>query len=326
MKTLGRGLLIAMALIVVLAVTGWLLLQRPDIPFQTLDARYASPASRFMDLPGGLHVHYRDEGRRAGPTLVLVHGYSASLQAWEPWVRALSSDYRVISLDLPGHGLTRADQGYAGGRQGYGAIIDQVATRLGAPHFTLVGNSMGGAVAWTYAVDHPGRLDGLVLVDAAGWPSTGDSQVMIFRVLRYPLGRALLKNIDTRPLVRQGLQAGYVDPKLVTPQLIDRYVDLARGPGHRDILLSLQTVPSRPASPALLARITAPTLVMFGQQDKLIPVADGRRFADAIPGATLITYPGVGHVPMEQIPERSAADLKAWLTARVYPAATKPKP
>ncbi|MBU4434454.1 MAG: alpha/beta hydrolase [Alphaproteobacteria bacterium] len=324
MKTLGRGLLIAMALIVVLAVTGWLLLQRSDIPYDVLDARYASPASRFMDLPGGLHVHYRDEGRREGPTLVLVHGYSASLQAWEPWVRALSSDYRVISLDLPGHGLTRADQGYAGGRQGYGAIIDQVATRLGAQHFTLVGNSMGGAVAWTYAVDHPDRLDGLVLVDAAGWPSTGDSQVMIFRVLRYPLGRALLKNIDTRPLVRQGLQAGYVDPKLVTPQLIDRYVDLARGSGHRDILLSLQTVPSRPASPALLARITAPTLVMFGQQDKLIPVADGRRFADAIPGATLITYPGVGHVPMEQIPERSAADLKAWLTAKVYPAATKP--
>ncbi len=324
MNTLVRGLLIAMGLIVVLVATAWLLLQRKDIPYAALEAKYTSPASRFMNLPGGLHVHYRDEGRREGPTLVLVHGYSASLQAWEPWVRSLAGDYRVISLDLPGQGLTRADQGYAGGREGYGAVVEQVATRLGVEHFTLVGNSMGGAVAWSYAVDHSARLDGLVLVDAAGWPSTGDSQVMIFKILRHPLGRALLKNIDARPLIRQGLLTGYVDPKLVTTQLVDRYVELARGPGHRDILLSLQTGAHRDATPALLSRIAAPTLVMFGQLDGLIPVSDGKRFADAIPGATLITYPGVGHVPMEQIPDRSAADLKAWLTRKVYVPAAAP--
>lgn len=322
MKTLVRGLLIAMALIVVLAATGWLVLQRKDIPFDSLDAKYDSAASRFMDLPGGLRVHYRDEGLREGPTLVLVHGYSASLHAWEPWVQSLAGDYRVISLDLPGHGLTRSDQGYTGGREGYGAVIDQVTTRLGAKHFTLVGNSMGGAVAWGYAIDHPERIDGLVLVDAAGWPSKGDNQALIFKILQRPMGRALLKNIDTRPLIRQGLQAAYLDPKLVTPELVDRYVDLARAPGHRDILLSLQTGPRRTATPRLLSGIKAPTLVMFGEQDKLIPAADGQRFAAAIPGATLIVYPKVGHVPMEQIPDRSAADLKTWLKAKVYPTET----
>ena len=328
MKTLFRGLLIAVVLIVALAALGWLALQRGDIPYDSLEAKYDSPASRYMDLGGGVRVHYRDEGRREGPTLVLVHGFSASLHAWEPWVRALSGEYRVISLDLPGHGLTRADQGYGAGRAGYGAVVDQVTRKLGVERFTLAGNSMGGAVAWEYALDHPGRLEGLVLVDAAGWPSSGGNQAVIFRILQNPVGRALLKNIDTRPLVRQGLVAGYLDPALVTEELVDRYVDLARAPGHKDIILGLMGSfdPKDAATKERLAAITAPTLVLHGTEDRLIPVSAAGRFGDAIPGAQVIIYDKVGHVPMEQIPDRSAADLKAWLKAKVYPAAAAPKP
>ncbi len=85
-----------------------------DIPYATLEAKYASPASQYADLPGGVRVHYRDEGpRQAARTLVLIHGFSASLHAWEPWVERLSKDYRVVTLDLPGHGLTRAPGDYA---------------------------------------------------------------------------------------------------------------------------------------------------------------------------------------------------------------------
>jgi len=325
MKTLVRGLLTAVALIVVLAAVGWLALQRKDIPYDSLEAKYDSPASRYMDLPSGLHVHYRDVGRRNGPVLVLLHGYGASLLAWEPWVRSLSGDYRVITLDLPGHGLTRADRGYAGGRAGFGEVVDQVTRRLGVERFTLVGNSMGGGVAWGYAVDHPDKIEGLVLVDAAGWPSTGGNKALIFKFLRQPLGRALLSNIDTRPMIRQSLLVAYLDPKLVTPELIDRYTELSRAPGHRAILRGLQTGPGPVATPEVLSRIKAPTLVMFGEEDRLIPVAYARRFADTIPGASLIIYPHIGHVPMEEIPDRSAADLRAWLKAKVYPA-TVPKP
>ena len=319
MKTLFRGLLIALVLILALGTVGWLALQRGDIAYDSLEAKYDSPASRYMDLGGGLRVHYRDEGRRDGPTLVLVHGYAASLHTWEPWVRSLSSDYRVITLDLPGHGLTRADQGYTVGRQGFGAAVDQVTRNLGVDRFTLAGNSMGGGVAWEYAIDHPERVEGLVLVDAAGWPRERGGGVLIFNILRHPWGRALLKNIDTQALVRQGLKSAYIDQSLVTPQLVDRYVELARAPGHRDILLGLQSGPRRPASPQLLSSIKAPTLIMFGEKDTVIPASDGSKFAAAIPGSTLILYPEVGHVPMEQIPDRSAADLKAWLKARVYP-------
>jgi pimeloyl-ACP methyl ester carboxylesterase len=316
-----RGLLTALAVVVALVVAGWLSLQRGDIPYASLEARYANPASRFMDLPGGLRVHYRDEGRRDGPVLVLVHGYAASLQAWESWVRILSPDYRVITLDLPGHGLTRVPPGVVTGRDTYGAVVDEVTRRLKVEHFTLAGNSMGGGVAWRYAIDHPERLDGLVLVDAAGWPATGRNGVMIFNILRHPLGRALLRNIDTKPLLRQGLNAAYLDRALVTPALVDRYSDLARAPGHREILLDLQTGTHDPATPELMSRIRIPTLVMAGQEDRVIPASNAARFAAAIPSATLILYPKVGHVPMEQIPERSAHDLKVWLATKVYPPA-----
>jgi pimeloyl-ACP methyl ester carboxylesterase len=315
MKTLARGLVTALLLIVVLAAAGWLLLERPDIPYATLEARYGYADSRYMDLPGGLKVHYRDLGPRDAPAIVLVHGFAASTHAWDAWAVELSRTYRVVVLDLPGHGLTRTAGAYAAGRDGFEAVVDELTRRLGLESFTLGGNSMGGGVAWAYTLDHPDRVRRLVLVDAAGWPTTGRSGAMVFRVLANPIGRRVMRDLDIRPLITQGLRAAYVDPGLVTPALIDRYVELSRAPGHRDILLGLEGGGRREASASALSAIHVPTLVMFGQDDQLIPAADGETFRKAIPAATLILYPGVGHVPMEQIPDRSAADLEAWLAA-----------
>src|SRR4051812_48648060 len=91
MKMLLRGVAMALALIVVLAGAGWLLLQRPDIPYATLEARYGYPDSRSMDLAGGVRVHYRDLGSRDAPAIVLVHGFAASTHAWDAWAKALSA-------------------------------------------------------------------------------------------------------------------------------------------------------------------------------------------------------------------------------------------
>jgi pimeloyl-ACP methyl ester carboxylesterase len=304
------------AAIVVLLVVAFVALQRPDIPFATLEAKYASPASRFMDLPGGLHVHYRDQGNPKGPPIVLVHGFSASLQTWEPWVARLGPHYRVVSLDLPGHGLTRAPSTYQMSSDHFAEVIDQLAQKLDLGPYVVVGNSMGGGAAWALALRHPDHLRGLVLVDSVGWPMRGQntSSPLIFKILAHPLGRALLRDLDTRPLAKSGLEAAYVDKSLVTPALVDRYVELSRAPGHRDILLNGQ---GRGGGERIAAQtfqaIHTPTLVMHGQVDALIPVSSGRALAAAIPGAKLIVYPGVGHVPMEQIPDRSAADLEAFL-------------
>jgi pimeloyl-ACP methyl ester carboxylesterase len=269
-----------------------------------------------MDLPGGLRVHYRDQGPREAPVIVLVHGFSASLHAWEPWVDRLSGDYRVVSLDLPGHGLTRAPDDYAPSTANSVAVVDQVASRLALPPFVLGGNSMGGGVAWNYALAHPDRLRGLVLVDAAGWPDPErrrDGAPVVFKLLGNPVGRWFLRNADPRLFAEKGLRQAYLDERLVTPQLVTRYVDLARAPGHRAILTGGRGGPPPTVTPDTFKAIRTPTLVMTGEQDALIPAASARAMAQAIPGARLIAYPGVGHVPMEQIPDRSAADLRAWL-------------
>lgn len=286
-----------------------------DIPYPTLEARYASPASRYLDLPGGLRVHYRDQGPRDATAIVLVHGFSASLHAWEPWVQRLSGDYRVVSLDLPGHGLTRAPEGYAGSLDGNIGVVDQIATTLGLGRFVLAGNSMGGAVAWNYALAHPERLEALVLVDAAGWPQAGrrEGGPVVFKLLGNPVGRAFLRNVDPALMAEDGLKKAYFDARLVTPELVKRYVELARAPGHRAILTTQRPGPRTPVTPATFGAIRVPTLVMTGEDDALIAADNARGLARAIPGARLIAYPGVGHVPMEQIPERSAQDLRAFL-------------
>lgn len=323
MKTLARGVLITLGVVVVLVAGAWLALRRADIPYDKLEARYASSASRYVVLPDGARVHYRDQGPRDAPVVVLVHGFSASLHAWEPWVERLSGRYRVVTLDLPGHGLTRAPKGYVGGTDAYVRTVEGLARHLQLPRFVLGGNSMGGGVAWNYALAHPERLDGLVLVDSAGWPQgEGANKALIFRLLANPVSRGLLKDLDSRPLVIQGLKAGYLDERLVTPALIDRYVDLSRGPGHRDILTAQQSGPRRTATEAGLAKIGVRTLVMHGREDRLIPFASGERFARAIPNAEIILYDRVGHAPMEQIPDRSAADLAAWLDRGRSPTAS----
>lgn len=315
MKRWIKGLGWTVVGLVALLLIAFFALQRSDISYATLEARYAAPTSHFVDLPGGVHVHYRDEGASAGPVIVLVHGYSASTADWDGWAKALGDRYRIIALDLPGHGLTRAPAGYASSGAAQVAVVDQLATALGLKSFVIGGNSMGGGVAWRYALAHGARLNGLILVDAAGWPRRGDGKkgALIFKFLASPLARPIIKNLDNSALTKQGLEAAFVDKTLVTPALVRRYTDFSRAPGHRDILIA------RPdfayATPQALAAIKVPTLIMFGQDDRLIPSGDAARFGAAIPGSTVIVYPGVGHVPMEQIPDKSAADVRAWLAA-----------
>lgn len=300
-----------------------------DIPYATLKAKYTNPASRFATLPDGVTVHYRDQGNAAGPPIVMVHGFAANLDAWEPWVARLGNTYRIISLDLPAHGLTTVPAGYQVSTEGQVEVVDQLTKVLRVDHFALAGNSMGGGMAWHYALAHPDQLTALILVDSAGMPPTPkagekkrEGPPLVFSLMRNPVGRAMLRKINPRPLAEKGLKQAYVDESLVTPALVDRYADLALAPGHRDLLLNGQSQPRTPATAATFQAIHAPTLVMHGEADTVIPVDAGKALAAAIPGAKLILYPGVGHVPMEQIPDKSAADLKAFLI-EVY---AKPTP
>lgn len=304
------------ALVALAGFVGWLLLRGPDIPYATLEAKYATKASRYADLPGGVRLHYKDEGKADGPLLVLVHGFGDSHFSWEGWVARLGDRYRVITVDLPGHGLTRAPEGYVASADGFADLIDALAAKQSLPKFAIAGNSMGGGVAWQVAVRHPDRVNGLILVDAAGWPATTlKKPPLAFKLLKYSWGRAFLRSIDNKPLIRSGLRGQVGDPTLITDAFIDRWAELQRAPGHRAILMSIQPGKHSQAIKEVLATITAPTLVLWGEIDPLIEVAGAHKFAEAIPGAKLIVYPKVGHLPQVEIPERTANDVAAFLEA-----------
>ena len=313
------GILLILASVV---AVGWFALKRADIPYVTLESAYANNASQFMTLEDGLKVHYRDEGLIDGPTIVLVHGFSASLHTWEGWVHDLETDHRVISLDLPAHGLTRAPESAPMGIDYFVKVVDEVTDYLGAAEFTLVGSSMGGATAWAFAEDHPEKLNGLVLVGASGWPDTEEqkkNEPFVFKLLANPTARLVLKDLDMTMLIRSGLKDSFVDQAFVTDEMVNRYASMSRGPGHRAAILALMADPNarRVATTDRMARLDVPTLVLHGDGDNLVPVEHGRQFAATIPDAELVVYENVGHLPQEEVTEQSLADLRAFLNTRV---------
>jgi pimeloyl-ACP methyl ester carboxylesterase len=313
-----RILGIVVAIVLLVLVLAWLKLRGPDIPYETLEAKYTDGASRFAELPGGFRVHYEDDGNPALPLLVLLHGFGDSYTSWDGWVRELGGKFHIIRLDFPGHGLTRAPEGYRLSADKLADLVDAFAAKLGLPGFAVVGNSLGGTVAWQLALRHPERLNALVLVDAGGFANeTPPAKIpLAFRILQYRWGRALLRNIDNRPLIDEGLKIDVYDKSVITPALVDRWAEFQRAPGHRAILMSLDPASVNRASVAALGQIKVPTLVINGENDVLVEPASARKFAAAIPGAKLITYPHVGHLPQIEIPERSAADVAAFLQAR----------
>lgn len=321
---LSRFLAVVVTLGVIL-FAGWLSLKRDDIPYEQLETIYANSDSRFLALDEDKRIHFRDVGPREAPVIVLIHGFSASLHTWEPWVADLKRDYRVISLDLPGHGLSRCFDNDQIGMDQFTDVIDRVTSALKVERFTLAGNSMGGGAAWNFALAYPDQLEGLVLVDASGWPrseSESDDRPFVFRLLEIGIARNLVKDLDMTSLIRPGLEDSFADPGFVTDEMVDRYASLARAPCHREALLALSAGRDdrAEASPEILAEITVPTLVLHGERDNLIPAAHGEQFAAAIPGAELKLYPDVGHLPQEEIAAQSVADLRDFLARRVHPA------
>jgi pimeloyl-ACP methyl ester carboxylesterase len=311
-----RILGVIFGLFILILVGAWLWLRGPDIPFETLEAKYTEADSHFVDLPGDYHVHYRENGAPNAPLLVLLHGFADSFTTWDGWVRELKPQFHIISLDFPGHGLTRAPAGSPLSGDKLADFVDAFAAKLKLPKFAVAGNSMGGGAAWELAVRHPDRVNTLILVDAAGFANDKPGkQPWGFVILRYRLGRILLSKIDNRPLIEQGLKADVYDKSLITPFIVDRFAEFQRAPGHREILMGVN-MGGRPGSTAeLLSTIKVPTLILWGESDPLIEPNAAKKFAAAISGSKLITYPAVGHLPQLEIPQRSAADVAAFLKA-----------
>lgn len=284
-----------------------------DLPAPLVEARYSSPASQFISLPDGIRLHVRDEGPRDAPVLVLLHGSNASLHTWEPWVGALKERWRIVSFDFPAHGLTGPSQSGVYNGATYLKVVEDLAKALKLERFVLGGNSMGGYVSWRYALAHPERVAGLILVDAAGYPRDGGSP-FVFQLARAPVLGEMFSSITNKSMLEANLKDVMVDDSLVTDALVTRYFDLLMREGNRKATLARLRAPrDNPDAWQDIPKITAPTLVIWGAEDPWIPLADGQRFAKEIGGAKLVVYDGIGHIPQEEKPAESAAEVDAFL-------------
>ena len=315
------------AALIALLVIGWLVVRTPDIPVATLRAKYASPASRFVEVLPGLTVHLRDEGPRDAPVLVLLHGSNASLHTWEPWVARLKGSTRIVSFDLPAHGLTGPDPNNDYSTAASVRVVTAVVDRLGQQRFVLAGNSMGGGIAARFAVTHPERLTGLILVDASGQPTSGSSDTpLVLRIAKVPVIRDVVAGITPRWLVADGLHGAVSVKSVLSEAAIDRYWELLRYPGNRTATIQRFAQGYGSVTPAELSQVTVPTLILWGREDRFIPVASAAWYGRNLPNARTVIYDGVGHLPMEETPDRSAADVRAFMAGLPpqAPAAVRP--
>ena len=284
------GLLLGVALLFI-----W----TPDLDHQTLSRRYDSPLAQTLEVDG-LAIHYVDSGPRDAPVLLLLHGFGSSLQTWDVWAQALEKKYRVIRLDLPGFGLTGASPVRDYSEQQDLQTLTHFVEKLQLRAFGLVGHSMGGKMAWALAAAEPSRVKALVLMAPDGFPTPDQLGT---RPYAMPGVMGFIKFVLPTFLVRQSIEPAFENPKALSEALVSRYADMLRAPGVRQAILDRgqQTVYTDPVP--RLKSIQAPTLLLWGAHDQMIPSRNAQSYAAVLPNAQIVVLPQGGHLLQEEKPE-----------------------
>jgi pimeloyl-ACP methyl ester carboxylesterase len=267
--------------------------------------KYTNHASRFAIVDGTM-VHYRDEG--SGYPVVLLHGAFSSLHTFDDWTRLLKADFRIIRYDLPAFGLTGVHAAADYSMRSHIRLLRQLMDTLGIDRFVLGGSSLGGWIAWEFALRHPERVRKLILLDAAGFLDA-ESIPLAFKMARAPFAGRVVRMVVRRNILEQFIKEVYADADKITPELVDRYYELFSREGNPDAFLQMvNRTPFMDNTPQL-PNVRPPTLIIWGEQDRWIPVANAHRFLNAIPRARLVIYEGIGHLPMEETPEDTMQEV-----------------
>ncbi len=311
-----KFLIRSVAVLLVLLVAAFLFFRTPDTDVAAMRSKYGAPPSQFLALGNGLTVHVRDEGPRDAPVIVLLHGSNADLHTWDAWTEALKDKYRVVRFDQIGHGLTGPEPSGDYSPQAFDATIDGVAAKLGLSKFALGGNSMGGGNALHYALGHRDRLTALILIDSGGAPQFGKQPGNIgFTLARTPVLRNLILHVTPRALVEQSLKQSVHNQAVATPAAATRYWELLRYPGNRQATLDRFGQGWTTFAKGDLAILKLPVLILWGAHDRIISPRSALWFHQGIAGSQLVIYPDAGHLPHEEVAQRSAADLATFLVA-----------
>lgn len=311
-----RKLLAAAGILVLACVVFILATCASDKTVAELKPKWAPSPSTFLAV-NGMQAHIRDEGPRDDSTpIVMLHGTSSSLHTWDGWANALRPTRRVIRMDLPGFGLTGPDPKHDYSIRNYVIFVRAVLDSLHVSRAVVIGNSLGGQIAWNLAVADSARVAKLVLVDAAGFPLNSTSVPIGFRLARSAIGSRLMEYILPRFIVESSVKNVFGDPSRVTPELVDRYYDLTLRAGNRAAVAERFKQSNAPSAVDRLRDLHMPTLIMWGQKDHLIDPATAELFKQSIPGSSVVLYTALGHIPQEEDPVATLRGLLPFLAER----------
>jgi pimeloyl-ACP methyl ester carboxylesterase len=295
-------------IVIILGVTFSVLLvlifsiSQPDIPVETLKVKYANESSRFITIKD-MPVHYRDEGNvKDSIPLILLHGTSSSLLTWDACAIEWSKTKRVVRMDLPGFGLTGPNPSNDYSIAMYVDFLNEFLQSLKIDSCYLAGNSLGGLIAYDFAATHPEKVKKVILLDPAGYPVENAKGSLGFTLARIPVVNQLLTIVTPKSVVRKSLEDVYGDPEKVSDELVQQYHDMTLRFGNRKALL-VRLKTDQQGDTTKVSRVLQPSMIIWGDRDQLIPLANAYKFQRDLPNDTLVVLPGVGHVPMEEVPE-----------------------
>jgi pimeloyl-ACP methyl ester carboxylesterase len=300
-----------------LATGGLLVLRSAAVAPELLDPEYGGPPSQFVKLPGGTVARYQDfsaDGATANDAL-LLHGGAVSLESWAPWIEHLRGTRRIVAIDLPGHGLTGATREDDYGVEGMATFVKAMSEALGLQGgFVLAGHSMGGHVAWRFALRHPELVRKLVLIAPAGLAAIGGPQAKAIKLASLLGGSWVLRVAASRARLAGGLKEVFHDPAKVTEPMIDRYWAMSRRDRSVDATIARFRLPSfEPAAIARLNELRMPVLLLWGREDIVFPQGLAQTIVRAVQSARLVTYEDCGHFPHEERPDDTVRDLHTFL-------------
>ncbi len=272
------------------------------------DDLYTNYLSKFVEVQG-LRIHYRDEGQ--GFPIIMLHGFSASLHIWDHWVYALSDRYRLIRLDLPGFGLSDIPPKHQIDTEPYLLYLKQFLDHLEIKECYIAGNSFGGWLTWELGARYPEVIKRIILLSPAGY-FTDQTKPKTVEFAKKPAFKELLKTGIPRFVIKRLLANAYGDKTKISEHDINRYYGLINREGNLMSMVRFATQEVS-ATTKLIKKIKQPTLLMWGMEDRIIPVTDAYKFHKEIPNSRLMVYKGVGHMPQAEVPGKTLRDLDDFL-------------
>ena len=271
--------------------------------------KYTDKDSKFIDI-NGLKVHYKDEGE--GKVLLLLHGTFSSLHTFDHWTYSLKKTHRVIRLDLPGFGITGPSLDNRYSISIFVDFIHKFLDAIGVKKFSLAGNSLGGWLAWELSLKAKHRIKKLVLLNSAGYINDRNFPLP-FVIAQTPVLRNVFNYIP-KVVVRRFVRQVFYDQTVVTDELVDRYFSLIHRAGNLDAFIRIANT-KLVQNTNNLSEINIPVLIIWGDKDRWLSPKHAAYFNNDIPNSSVLMYENVGHIPMEEIPERSAIDVRNFLLA-----------